>query len=298
MVKLQFIYNKNIYENNYAHNTLVEDILKEYSSLIFSNANNLFFSYKGKNLSLYSNKKIIKFNKNIIRIVVFDLNKKPKNKKINQILCPICKELAFLKINNDKIIINHLFNKDNHSSDLNVNEFIKNLYNDESNIECHECGNTKNLYNKFFKCSCGKNICPLCKIFHDKVHNIIEYDKRFNLCIHHNIEFISYCEKCKINLCFRCEEEHYKHKKILFKSIYPNKKILNENKNNIKECINNINKNKLNLIYLEEYISEFINETTNNFNDYNELYEFILNYFNNIVNYQSLMNVINLFVDF
>ena len=223
------------------------------------------------------------------------MNKKRKKDDIKHILCPICEKLAFINIKDKIITIKHLNNKDSHISDLNVNELINNQYIDESNIICGKCPNNKNLYNDFYICSCGINICPLCKLSHNSEnHNIIEYNKRNNLCVYHNSEFISYCENCKMNLCYKCEDNHSKHKGFLFKSIYPSNKIINENKNNIKEIINKNNKYKNDIENIKFSIIEYLNFLLNNFNDYNKVYEFILNLIENIGNYVSLMNVINL----
>ena len=82
------------------------------------------------------------------------------------------------------------------------NHIINNIYNkyensqkiDLSKIICNECnennrGNTHN--NEFYICNtCNKNICPLCKLKHDKNHIIIKYDNKNYICKKDNESFI------------------------------------------------------------------------------------------------------------
>ena len=49
-----------------------------------------------------------------------------------------------------------------------------------------------------YRCNiCKINMCPLCKIKHDKNHNIINYELKDYICIDHNEGFIEYCIECK-----------------------------------------------------------------------------------------------------
>ena len=66
----------------------------------------LLFFYKGKNISL-DNNIINSQTKNNIIISVFNLRKIVNNIEIPYIVCPECKNLAFLNVNNDKININN-----------------------------------------------------------------------------------------------------------------------------------------------------------------------------------------------
>ena len=38
-----------------------------------------------------------------------------------------------------------------------------------------------------------KNLCPLCKISHNKDHDTIDYDQINYICLNHNEKFSSYC---------------------------------------------------------------------------------------------------------
>ena len=301
MVIFKFIYRKNIHEETYNdRDILVKDILKKYSSIIRTNINDLFFLYKGKDLSLYNNKNIFQFKKNKISIIVTNLTKKRFNKSERKnIICPICKKSALIKIKDDIINIRHSFGKANHSSNLSIEEFINYLFIDESILKCDLCQNEKYLYDKFYTCICGKIICPLCKLFHsEKDHLLIEYDRRNNFCFYHDLEYVSYCEKCKENLCFKCEEEHdktHKNKIKILKSMLPNNKIIDEKKDIIKRFLKGNYEKKAYLLAIENYILTYNKIMEKNFNNYNLFYQFIFNYFDNKekdINYESIKNLI------
>ena len=89
-------------------------------------------------------------------------------KDIGNIICPECKKLAFLNINEDNIIkIDNCISQ--HKSEYSINEFIENQEIKENDIKCDICKNNKYFYNdKFYICTCKKNICQLCRINHIK----------------------------------------------------------------------------------------------------------------------------------
>ena len=92
------------------------------------------------------------------------------------------------------------------------------------NVECNICKerNKYNTYNnEFYKCyECNINICPSCKLKHNKKHNIFNYDKIHYICNKHDESFTNYCNKCKINICSLCEKEHLNHDKQLISNMY------------------------------------------------------------------------------
>ena len=50
--------------------------------------------------------------------------------------------------------------------------------------------------------------------------------------------YISYCKKCKINICMKCQKEHIKHEMILYGEILPDKKDLLEKLREFKNIKN------------------------------------------------------------
>ena len=217
-----------IYENNQFtkidndKNKLLIHILFEYSSIINKDIKELYFMINGKKLNFKNKEKISNLEKDNVTIIVLNLKKK-ENKELNQIICPECKNMAILNFDGDKILLNNCINKHSYIH-YSMNEFMKNQIVEE--LKCDSGKNDKYLYNdKFYICSCKKNICQLCAKSHDRKHKMIKYNDKFYKCIKHNDNFISYCNNCYMNLYEKCEEMHdNKHKIILFKEKKPNEK--------------------------------------------------------------------------
>ena len=154
-------------------------------------------------------------------------------KMSNQVFCPICGESAIMKLKNYKISICEC-KYDHKINDLNINEFETSQLINESNIKCFTCG--KNKYetykNQFYVCkTCNLDICPICKVSHEKDHIIIRYEKQnFNsnidesnikcfTCGKKYSEIFGYlffiCETCNIGICPLCKISHGKNHRII-----------------------------------------------------------------------------------
>ena len=162
------------------------------------------------------------------------------------------RESIFMTIKDYKI---NLFDcKTKHKiNNLLLNEFEKTQIIDLSKIKCNNCNKTKdNTYNNlFYRClECGINICPLCKIIHDKSHKIINYDEKDYICIEHNERYKYYCPQCKVNICQYCESKHKNHN-ISNLNPYNKNQLLNE-LNKFEKDIDNLNKN------ISEIIDKFL----------------------------------------
>ena len=127
---------------------------------------------------------------------------------------------------------------------MSLDEYINSQKIDLSKIICDQClkKNKFNSYNsEFYKCYlCNKNLCVLCKVVHDKSHNIINYDNKNYICSDHNGYFIKYCLDCKDNMCIQCEKNHKNHRTIYLGEFLPDKdaylnKIMNLKKNRKNE---------------------------------------------------------------
>ena len=99
MVNIKFIYGYKIFEMIVEDKLiLIKNVLLKFTSKIFKDINDLYFYYKGKELSYKNNEKILNLknlnNKDII-INVINLIKVKKNKKLNQIICPDVKKWQF-----------------------------------------------------------------------------------------------------------------------------------------------------------------------------------------------------------
>ena len=118
---------------------------------------------------------------------------------------------------------------------------------DQKKILCDIC-KEQNIFgtyqHQFFKCvTCNKNICPLCRSVHDKSHAIISYEQKNYICKKHNEYYIQYCKKCKINICFMCENDHRDHENIFYSKIMPNYNEILEKNNTLKNSISIFKKN-------------------------------------------------------
>ena len=168
------------------------------------------------------------------------------NVKSKFIICPICKENAKIKIKDFKISIFGC--KKGHET--NYITFDK--YEDTQNIDiskiicgkCKEKNKSNTFNNEFFNClTCKINICPLCKSFHDKIHNIINYENINFICPEHNEGYIKFCNMCGKHLCFSCEKDHSNHTIISLGNIIPKKIDLEKKLNELNDSINKFNKN-------------------------------------------------------
>ena len=295
MSKIIFIYINNKYEFILNEEQTFNKAFLEFSRLIDNNLKDLLFFYKGKNISL-NNNIINSQTKNNIIISVFNLRKIVNNNEIPYIVCPECKNLAFLNVNNDKINIDNCINK-HKNIDLTINDFIKSQINDELNIKCDICKNNKYLYGEnFYICSCHKYLCQLCIGKHRlNNHIIFNFDKRFNICNKHSLYYVSYCSLCNINMCQKCEEEHINHKnKILFfKKEKPKAKRINEIKSEITDNINILNIYKDQLFKLNDLFNNFIILLIKKIELNIKLLRKIFLSLDNLNNYESFKNLLN-----
>ena len=92
--------------------------------------------------------------------------------KSNYIICPQCNENAFISIKDFNISISGC--KSGHKTEnIQINEFSKTQFVDQSKIKCDKCQISKGEIpiNQFFVCNtCNQNLCPKCKGEHDTSH--------------------------------------------------------------------------------------------------------------------------------
>ena len=302
MKEVEFIYEdkKIIIQCN--ENDKIKDICKRFASKLNLEMNSLFFICGGEKinleLSFINLANTMNKESNKISIIVFENKIKAASKnvlKMKEVICPKCGENARLKIEKYKFTLFEC--KNGHKiNNILLNEFGNTQIINLSNIKCDNCkeNDKENTYkNKFFNCiSCNKNLCPLCKLSHDKTHNIIDYDLKNYICAAHNEIFNSYCKKCKKNTCIFCEPEHKSHDMINYSKLLPNKDI---KMNEIKELKSNIDIFKNSLNDFIEDIKRLLNEFIENLETlYNINYNIINNYNEKERNYQILQNLNNL----
>ena len=218
--------------------------------------------------------------------MIEEINEKSKKSKF--IICPKCTETIRINIKDYRIKLYECEN--NHTIDnLSISDFNNTQIIDESKIICNLCKNinkSKTYNNTFFICyTCNKDICPLCKSSHDKMHSIIDYNLRYFKCWKHNEPNTLYCNNCFRNICIICEQEHDNHSIISLGKLLPDKNKLNEEKNYLKNIIDKFRKDINEIINKLNYI---IINIENYYNIYNDL---ISGYEMHNRNYQILQNI-------
>ena len=295
MAEVVFDYNANKVTIQCQKNEKMKDIFQRFTNKINIKSNQIFYIYAGNNIVNYelTFKEIVndedkKRNKMII--VVYDANNTFINNiiiKSFEIICPECFENSKININEYKISLEC---KNGHKvDDIHFNEFENMQKIDLSKIKCGICkiNSKNNIYNNLiYRCNnCNINICPTCKLKHDKNHNIIDYDKKNYICNKHIKDYNSYCSECNKNLCMFCENDHRKHDLIYFGKIMPN---IDELKQRNLELEENINKFKNDI----KNIINILNITMENIECYYKITKDIINnYDKKRVNYELLYNI-------
>ena len=230
MASIIFIFNKEQTKINCLNDDYIEDICKKFSRKNNIKDEEIIYFYKGKkmNLKFRFNKQIKKEDlaKNEMIVLCFKMRKMKQNinlkeniinkdekldskieLKSKEILCPECGESCKIKIEDFKIKL-YECEKGHKKDNIDLEQFIETQKIAKSKIKCNICNNIQEALNniKLYKClTCNINICKSCNENHDKEHNLIEYSKHFCFCNIHNQKYVSYCKKCKQNLCSICE---------------------------------------------------------------------------------------------
>jgi hypothetical protein len=204
-------------------NEKMKNICQSYINKIKVDKNNIYFSYDGKagnqfNEELTFEEMVNSEDKkrNKMNILVFsnefidDNDNDNKIIKSKDIICPECKESIKMDIIDYKIILSDCKNKHKIENIL-LNEFedIQKINLKEIICEiCKKCNKSNSYNNIFYKCiTCKKNICPLCKSNHDKLHKIIDYDNKNYICNIHNEAYTRYYKKYDLNICLSYESK-------------------------------------------------------------------------------------------
>ena len=282
---------------------IMRDICQKFVSKINTDINQIYFISGGNKLNLELTfaqlANTLDKNLNEIKILVSDKMKnisKENLKQSKEIICPECNKNSLIQIKDYKIKLYGCQNG-HETKNILLDEYYNTQYIDESSIICQNCNNndkSKTFNNQFFNCiTCKINLCPLCKLKHNKEHKIIDYDNNIYICNIHNDFFVSYCKECKINLCMDCETQHNNsHKIINYKNILPNRDEIMKILDNYKQKIDQLN-NDLNTI--SNTIINIINKVKENMKI---LYKINFDLFNSYEmqkrNYHKLKNLNNI----
>ena len=276
----------------------MKDIFDKYCFKTQRDRNSLYFLYSGERIE---EEKLLSevIRNNIenaqdIKILVCSTNAPTIEHKIEQsrfIRCPECGEGILLGFEDYKINLSHCKN-DHSKNGIFINQFQLTQMIDITEIKCQICndeqknkGETHN--NEFYICfNCNKNICPLCKLSHDKSHNVVKYDEKNYFCNkHQNEKYVKFCNNCKLNICILCESEHENHSSKSFGSMMPKEEIIKEKMKEFKKEIDLFKIKVDNIISNLEFVKK-------NLDKYYEINETMLkNYKPSFKNYETLTNI-------
>ena len=302
MVSVEFVFNqmKTVIQANLTDE--FSHIIQKFSQKTLIPPSSVYFVANGGPLipELTIEKQMNESNKknNCIKVLVYsnDDEEEKENEEIlikpKEIICPECYEPCRIKFENYKIKLFDCING-HITENININNFQEKQQINAAKIICEKCKENnkgKTFNNEFYRClTCQQNFCPLCSNIHLKSnnnHNIISYDNKFYFCEKHNESFIKYCNTCKINICFICEEkEHGEHDIISLGNLIPNENEVNDNLSQIKKTIEIFNEQ------IQEIIKK-LNELSKIMDLYYEINEDILNNYNyKTRNYETLQNI-------
>ena len=250
-IKLIFEFNGKAEEMEFKKEELIFNIFQKYAERIGQTIEKLIFLYNGDLINPRKTLEDLSQGKNNIKLLVYELEiDEEENESIiksKSAICPICKELCLINIKDYKIFFSNCKNKHKISNIL-FNEFDDFLKINEAKILCDKCNNKKSETNnkKFYKCTnCYINLCPLCKLNHEKEnnknHTFLDFDIKNYYCNEHQERYIYYCEKCKEDFCDVCK--YHNIHKISF--LYEFKKNINIEMNDIRIKIEDLKKEKV-----------------------------------------------------
>ena len=297
MAKVEFLYKGDTIFIQCEEDEKMEEIIYKFHTKFQNQKGSVFFLYAGKILDEdltfnESANEIDKANK-LMKVQAWDLlldNDESKClKKSDYIICPECKENARISVDDNYQISLYECKYEHKTKNIKLKEFEKTQFIDESKIICDICKieNKSNANgNIFFTCcTCKLNLCPRCKISHDKKHYIIDFSNKNFYCYTHNEIFICYCTDCKKDICKACQNEHKNHSIITYDSITPDLETSKKELIYLKESIRNLR------IDIKKIIVK-LNSVIENLNNYYNMYNSIINNFDiKKKNYIQIQNV-------
>ena len=324
-------YNGNKYNQPFNKNDLMIDILNNFMKKMTKDKSKFIFIANGKEISFnFLKKGRIKaemFEKKIISAFNLNIDININNWKLENILCPDCKNLAFITYNIKDEMISLDCKICNKNNKYTISEFMD-IQLESSIIRCDECKAIRNIYddrNEFYICSdCNKELdkieeekakikeddkkkedkkgnkelkiklCSDCKVQHkeNKKHNVnCSYNTKYEYCIKHQKPLENYCNKCNMNFCIDEEKIHGKHDYFQIKRKKQKQNNIDELKKKITELNDNIKKYKKELDILKEIFDSMIINMKKNLDNHLKLNDYYYNASNNLNNYHKIKNL-------
>ena len=287
MIQTNFIFEGQNIAIQCNKNEVMKEIFKKFEVKFNIENKSVYYLYNGNEINKEIKLEQIIGNTNNINIIVNSIKDIKSNYLINNkyIKCPECKENIRIKIKDYKIQLYDCKNKHNIDNIL-LKEYENIQSIDISKIICNICNNNnKNkIYNNdLYICNtCKLNICPLCKLKHDKTHNIINYEQKEYICEIHNENYIKYCYTCNKNICMLCFNQHNEHDTISYEKIIPD---IDNIKNSLIKLKNSIDIFKSDIKIMINKLNEVMKNIDLYYNINNNIYK---NYDKKNINYEIL----------
>ena len=239
---------------------------------------------------------------NILKIIVNLINSgnhESKFFKFKDIICPEYYEPCRIKMKKGKFYLIGCSN--NHKiNNIRIVDLPDTQRINMSNIVCNECRikNMENSHgNQIYRClTSSKNICILCKSRHDTNHkSFIKYEQKNYICPKHGGPFIKPCNKCKLNLCINCGQEHKDHKTIYFEELSKEKEEISNYLSYLKKVVEKFNDDINDIIEMIEKLKDL----SKSIDIYYQIYtDFLNNYDLLNTNYFSIKNIRGIINDY
>ena len=225
------------------------------------NLRDFSFLYDGKNIN--TDLTISQIRKNPSdSFMIINVSQKSKIMK-----CPLCiGDTCFIRIENYGV--KFFWCKKGHNPQMRTLEDYESTQKmDYNKIICQKCNRTqKSDIKEFYKClKCSETFKKAVYYCNDhskthaenlmNEHKIIKYSEKNYICSLHNINFSSYCEKCKFDLCNNCEKSHIaqKHRVIKYDKMIPDIKLIEDE---LTEINQKIARAKINIVQLKKMIAD------------------------------------------
>ena len=259
MSEIVFLYNSNEVVILCKENEKFGTIIQKFCEKTELCRDSIYFLFNGQILDEEMNESQVptnEYNKKIIVVYDYEHTRTQEDKivKSEEIICPKCKESTCISIHNYKISLFQC-RKGHKVENISFAQFDKTQNINLSSIICHDCkkrnkGNVNN--NEFFVClNCKHNLCPLCKLIHNKSHNIINYEHKNCICEEHGEPYTSYCKTCNQDICMSCDENHDEHDIEFYQKMKYKRDQIKDNISDLRKHIDQLN------ILINGYIEKF-----------------------------------------
>jgi len=240
-----FVFNKNPFKISCKSDQKMGEIFSLFATEFKVDKNDFEFYYNGKKIDEDSTY----ISHTIANNIEISIKKKSKIMKCPSCICNNC----LIKIKNYKLNFSQCCHNHKKQKIFEEYEETQSINYDRIKCDANNCNKKQiNSLEDFYKCmecsvliGSAKYYCEKCQNEHAQTnsHNLKKYDEKYYYCPikdHYN-EYVSYCTKCELNLCAKCEESHDKNHEIKkLDEMNPDIIKIKENLKEIQKMTNNL----------------------------------------------------------